>query len=111
MDNSDNKNSSQKFQRSELLTDQEIHARLKEAFWTARTAAYTVLGLKIPNLESLEEEKRFFPDFETYYDLFEKCFRKRQNCSTMFVLRKRENGLRRNARGLAQAHSQRTVDR
>ena len=42
MDNSDNKNIPQKFQRSELLTDQEIHTRLKEAFWTARTAAYTV---------------------------------------------------------------------
>ena len=47
---------------------------LKEDFWTARTAAYTVLGLKIPDLESLEEEKRLCPDFEKYYDLFEKCF-------------------------------------
>jgi hypothetical protein len=60
MDNSDNQNTPQIFQKSELLTDQEIHARLKEDFWTARTAAYTVLGLKIPNLESIEQEKRFF---------------------------------------------------
>jgi len=50
MDNLDNQNTPQIFQKSELLTDQEIHARLKEDFWTARTAAYTVLGLKIPNL-------------------------------------------------------------
>lgn len=75
MNYSDNKNVPQRFQSTEFLTDQEIHASLKEDFWTARTAAYIVLGLKIPNLESLEEEKRFCPDFEQYYDLFEKCFR------------------------------------
>jgi len=39
-----------------------------------RRAAYYVLGLKIPELSSLEEEKRLCPDFEKYYELFKSCF-------------------------------------
>ena len=60
--------------RPELLTDEEIHECLKETYWTARRAADYVLGFKIPNLDSLEEEKRLCPDFEKYYELFENCF-------------------------------------
>ncbi len=60
--------------RPELLTDEEIHECLKETCWTARRAAYYVLGFKISNLDSLEEEKRLCPDFEKYYELFENCF-------------------------------------
>ena len=60
--------------RPELLTDEEIHECLKETCWTARRAAYYVLGFKIPNLDSLEEEKRLCPDFEKYYELFENSF-------------------------------------
>ena len=60
--------------RPELLSDEEMHECLKETCWTARRAAYYVLGLKIPELSSLEEEKRLCPDFEKYYELFKSCF-------------------------------------
>jgi len=60
--------------RPELLSDEEMHECLKETCWTARRAAYYVLGLKIPDLSSLEEEKRLCPDFEKYYAIFESCF-------------------------------------
>lgn len=62
------------FWRPELLSNEEIHACLKETCWTARKAAYYVLGLKIPDLHSLEQEKKLCPDFEKYYELFEICF-------------------------------------
>ena len=35
--------------RPELLSDAEMHECLKETCWTARRAAYYVLGLKIPD--------------------------------------------------------------
>ena len=60
--------------RPELLSDEEMHECLKETCWTARRAAYYVLGLKIPDLSSLEEEKRLCPDFEKYHAIFESCF-------------------------------------
>jgi hypothetical protein len=60
--------------RPELLSDEEMYECLKETCWTARRAAYYVLGLKIPDLRSLEEEKKLCPDFEKYYELFESCF-------------------------------------
>ena len=72
--------------RPELLTDEEMHECLKETCWTARTAAYYVLGLKIPDLDSLEEEKKLCPDFEKYYELFEDCFKKGKNCSPFLLL-------------------------
>ena len=64
------------FWRSELLTEEEIYKSLKDDYWTARTAAYYILGLKAPDLESLQEEKKLCPDFEKYHDLFEECFKK-----------------------------------
>ena len=36
--------------RPELLSDEEIQECLKETCWTARRAAYYILGLKIPDL-------------------------------------------------------------
>src|ERR1700732_4165642 len=65
--------STREFWRSELLTEEEIYKSLKDDYWTARTAAYYILGLKAPDLESLEEEKKLSPDFEKYHDLFEEC--------------------------------------
>lgn len=64
--------------RPELLSDEEMHECLKETCWTARRAAYYVLGLKIPDLGSLVEEKKLCPDFEKYYELFESCFEERR---------------------------------
>jgi hypothetical protein len=65
--------------RPELFSDKEIHKCLKETCWTTRRAAYYILGLKIPDLSSLEEEKRLCPDFEKYYVLLENCFPGRTN--------------------------------
>ena len=62
--------------RSEYLTEEEIYQSLKDDHWTARKAAYYLLGLKIPDLATLEEEKKLCPDFETYYVLFLKCLEK-----------------------------------
>jgi len=63
-----------KLRRPELLTSEELYASLKDDYWTARTAAYRALGMKTPDLGSLEEEKLLCPDFEKYHALFESCF-------------------------------------
>ena len=63
-----------KLWRPELLTSEELQASLKDDYWTARIAAYRALGMKTPDVGSLEEEKRLCPDFEKYHALFESCF-------------------------------------